>query len=191
MLRVLHWLKVKLYNITCVQELKKTEGKTCEFIASGFSTKLQAENQAQSCTSFLTKHDFTYLVMLILRTLGTCLQSNLTICTTNHFMIRKSGYVVLFQGIVSWVQSSLIQLWIEVCHEIFEQFCAKLIDHEHEKCFWQQNGDSMTRIEEACWGERTVSNVLWPPRSSDLSTCDVYPRDTWRAKFTNKTSHSR
>jgi hypothetical protein len=64
---------------------------------------------------------------------------------------------------------------------ILEEFYSQLTEQESEYCFIQQDGAtshtserSLARVHEMFTAEQTVSKGLWPLRSPDLSTCDLY-----------------
>jgi hypothetical protein len=69
----------------------------------------------------------------------------------------------------------------DVYLQIFEDFYSQLTESEGQQCFFQQYGatchtshHSLTRIHETFTEEGAVSKGLWPPRSPDLYSCDLY-----------------
>jgi hypothetical protein len=70
---------------------------------------------------------------------------------------------------------------MEVCMNIFEEFCAQLTEEERQSFFFQQDGVtchiswvSVQQVHDVFSEEQTVSKNLWLPHSRNLTTCSCF-----------------
>jgi hypothetical protein len=82
------------------------------------------------------------------------------------------------------------------CNDILYPFISELNENEINNAWFQQDstpahtaGQSMTLLSEI-FGDRVISEDLWPPRSSDLSLPDYYLWGAAKVKVYEDNPHS-
>jgi predicted transcriptional regulator len=180
--RALRSLHLKLYRVSCVQELrpadKEKRVKYCEW----FLKKI-VEGELDQTLYFMSDESWFHL------------SGHVNSQDTRYWSAENPHNLhqvpLHDQKIGVWCAVSASRIIgpiffdttvnTDVYFQIFENFYYQLTENERQQCFSQKDGatchtshHSLTRIHETFTEKRTVSKGLWPPRSPDLSSCDFY-----------------